>query len=119
MSAPHTRRTLERAACVAGQLGFEVKYSTYNRRVSSYYIRPVTVELRKKYGDHQMRISDHALPINHKRDMGYQGFEIIIDRDLDCRTIASLIDGIYTGKIDCGLNDLSDMLGDLDNAAVI
>jgi hypothetical protein len=82
--AKAVRATLLAAARVARALGFTVRASSFDGRVSSYYCRR---------GDgRQIRISDHAIPPTQARDCqafaagsfsGYQGYggpELLIDR---------------------------------------
>lgn len=95
--------TLKQAARVARSMGFAVQSSKSNGRISSYYIAPRTNAAVAKYGDgRNMRLSDHHLPINHKRDTGYKGKELIIDCEADNATIRHWIEQIWTGKVASG-----------------
>ena len=71
------RNTLLRAARIARAMGFNVRSSKFDGRVSSYYCRA---------GNHHVRISDHEIPWTPAREArgggfnGYAGAQIIIDR---------------------------------------
>ena len=99
LASPY-KDTLKQAARIARSLGFTVKSSKYNGLVSSYYIESTDHEVIAKYGDnYKMRLSDHDLPINHKRDCGYVGKELIIDMEATNAQLKIAIEGIWTGVL--------------------
>ena len=95
--------TLKQAARVARSLGFSVKASKHKGLISSYYIEPKSPEAITKYGDgYKMRLSDHNLPINHKRDSGFPGKELIIDTEATNEELKNAIEGIWCDILESG-----------------
>lgn len=110
------RDTLKQAASIARSLGFDVRASTSDNCISSYYCVAGRGECVMKYGEGDgglLRISDHYLEANHKRDYGYSGMELIIDSDCDADTLRDVIVRIWTKELDYGIGDLSQLLEEL------
>ena len=102
------KEALKQSARVARAMGFQVRASKSDGLISSYYISPKGSEAIERFGDgYAMRLSDHELPINHKRDTGYVGKEIIVDDIVDNETFRKVIEQVWTGKLPSGnLTDL-------------